>query len=96
MIESCIRAFTNYQQDDWNILLPDFELGLNASKSDASGLSPMYIDTGIEPFIPTDITYDTAVNKSVGEIYVRKYGKCPHEGTINVCTSSREASSICK
>ena len=68
MIESCIRAFTNYQQDDWDIMLPDFELGLNASKSDASGLSPMYIDTGIEPFIPTDITYDTAVNKSVGEM----------------------------
>ena len=55
MIESCIRAFTNYQQDDWNVLLPDFELGLNSSKSDASGVSPQYLDTGEEPFVPTDV-----------------------------------------
>ena len=33
ILEGCIRSFTNYQQDDWNELLPDFELAINASKS---------------------------------------------------------------
>ena len=40
IIECCIRAFTNYQQDDWDIYLPDFELAINSSKNGASGLSP--------------------------------------------------------
>jgi len=71
MIESCIRAFTNYQQDDWNILLPDFELGLNASKSDASGVSPMLIDTGVEPFIPLDVTDEVGQNESVKDLLER-------------------------
>ena len=74
MIESCIRAFTNYQQDDWNVLLPDFELGLNSSKSDASGVSPQYLDTGEEPFIPTDVTFEKAENKSVKDLLDKMLG----------------------
>ena len=52
IIECCIRAFTNYQQDDWDQFLPDFELAINASKNGSSGLSPQELDTGIEPFLP--------------------------------------------
>ena len=58
MIECCIRAFTNYQQDDWNTFLPEFELGINSAKSDASGLSPQFLDTGLEPFVPLGLTYE--------------------------------------
>jgi len=56
IIENCIRAFTNYQQDDWNEYIADFELAINASKNDTTGMSPQFIDTGYEPFIPLGIT----------------------------------------
>jgi transposase InsO family protein len=56
IIENCIRAFTNYQQDDWNEYLPDFELAINAAISDSTGLSPYFLDTGYEPFLPLSIT----------------------------------------
>ena len=56
IIENCIRSFTNYQQDDWNEFLPDFELAINAAISDTTGLSPYLLDTGWEPFIPLSIT----------------------------------------
>ncbi len=56
IIENCIRAFTNYQQDDWCEYLPDFELAINSSISGSTGLSPQFVDTGYEPFIPLGIT----------------------------------------
>ena len=68
IIECCIRAFTNYQQDDWNIYLPDFELAINNSKSAASGLSPQMIDTGLEPFLPLNITHDTSETTQVSDL----------------------------
>ena len=68
IIESCIRAFTNYQQDDWDVFLPDFELAINNAKSGSSGLSPQMIDTGVEPFIPLNITYERSTVPSVNEL----------------------------
>ena len=56
IIENCIRAFTNYQQDDWSEYLPDFELAINSAISGSTGLSPQFVDTGYEPFIPLGIT----------------------------------------
>ena len=61
--EVCLRAFTNYLQNDWNIYLPDIELGMNTSRSDSSGLSPHEIDTGSMPFLPLGIA-DHLVNLS--------------------------------
>ena len=71
MIECCIRAFTNYQQDDWNTFLPEFELGINSAKSDASGLSPQFLDTGLEPFVPLGLTYEVDSRDSVTELVER-------------------------
>ena len=72
MIECCIRAFTNYQQDDWNTFLPEFELGINSAKSDASGLSPQFLDTGLEPFVPLGLTYEVDSRDSVTELVDRE------------------------
>ena len=68
IIECCIRAFTNYQQDDWDQYLPDFELAINASKNGSSGLSPQELDTGLEPFLPLAITYEKSSIKSVNDL----------------------------
>jgi len=62
-VEVCLRAFTNYLQDNWNVYLPDIELGMNTSKSDSSGLTPHEIDTGSLPFMPLGIA-DHLVTKS--------------------------------
>jgi len=56
IIENCIRSFTNFQQDDWNEYLPDFELAINAAISDSTGISPFFLDAGWEPFIPLSMT----------------------------------------
>ena len=56
IIENCIRSFTNFQQDDWNEYLPDFELAINAAISDSTGISPFFFDAGWEPFIPLSMT----------------------------------------
>jgi hypothetical protein len=56
IIENCIRSFTNFQQDDWNEYLPDFELAINAAISDSTGISPFFLDVGREPFIPLSVT----------------------------------------
>jgi len=74
IIESCIRAFTNYQQNDWDEYLPDFELAINASISDSTGLSPYFVDVGWEPFIPLGITREVnevPVNESAKELLER-------------------------
>ena len=63
-----IRAFTNYQQDDWDTYLPDFELAINASKNGSSGLSPQKLDTGMEPFLPLTVTYEKSSIASVNTL----------------------------
>ena len=71
IIECCIRAFTNYQQDDWDQFLPDFELAINASKNGSSGLSPQELDTGLIPFLPLAVTYEKSSIKSVNDLLDR-------------------------
>ncbi len=44
-----LRMFVNHKQDDWTELLPMAEFAANATPSDATGMSPFFLNNGHEP-----------------------------------------------
>jgi len=49
MIEVCLRAFINHEQNDWVCLIPNAEFAYNNSITTATGLSPFYANYGFHP-----------------------------------------------
>jgi Chromo (CHRromatin Organisation MOdifier) domain len=56
--ERFIRAFTNYQQDDWDEWLPEGEAAMNSNPSATTGISPFMGTNGYEPQMTFDLQPD--------------------------------------
>ena len=54
-VETYLRSFTTYLQDDWAGLLPQAQVGLNNRSSSTTGISPFFFTHGyhIDPIEPT-------------------------------------------
>src|SRR6266478_8104113 len=49
VLEQYLRAYTNYQQDDWASLLPVAEFAYNNAPSATTGVSPFFANKGYHP-----------------------------------------------
>ena len=78
-VEAYLRAYTCYDQHDWNQLLPLAEFALNTRTSTTTGTSPFFLSHGFHPtpFAPTedlDSLADEPAKSPIqkGEAIVRK------------------------
>ena len=53
IVEQYLRAYTNYQQDNWATLLPLTEFAYNNAPSETTGLSPFFANKGYHPTLAT-------------------------------------------
>lgn len=62
VMEAYLRAYTAYEQDDWERLLPLAELAINGRTSSSIGTSPFFLSHGfnLSPFEPTRPVEDLA------------------------------------
>src|SRR6266850_4281312 len=56
VLEQYLRAYTNYQQDDWASLLLVAEFVYNNAPSATTGVSPFFMNKGYHPNLSADIT----------------------------------------
>ena len=49
IMEQYLRAYVNYQQDDWSLWLPMAEFAANNQVSETSGVSPLFANYGYDP-----------------------------------------------
>ena len=63
-LEQYLRIFCNYQQDNWNILLPLAEFAYNNAPSATTGISPFYANKGYHPNITVHPEYDLASSRA--------------------------------
>ena len=55
-LEQYLRAFCNYQQDNWKTLLPIAEFCYNNTKSETLGMTPFYANYGYHPRFQPDLS----------------------------------------
>ena len=53
IVEKYLRAYTNYQQDNWAMLLPLAKFAYNNAPSKTTGLSPFFANKGYHPTLAT-------------------------------------------
>ena len=56
ILEQYLRAYTNYQQDDWPTLLPLVEFTYNNTPSMTTGVLLFFANKGYHPNLSTDAT----------------------------------------
>src|SRR6266436_2508712 len=54
VLEQYLRAYTNYQQDDWSSLLPLAEFAYNNATNEMTGVSPFFANKGYHPSFTTE------------------------------------------
>ena len=55
VLEQYLRAYTNYQQDNWAPLLPLAEFAYNNTASTTTGISPFFMNKGYHPRLSTNL-----------------------------------------
>src|SRR5258708_14891183 len=55
VLEQYLRAYTNYQQDNWAPLLPLAEFAYNNAASATTGISPFFANKGYHPRLSTNL-----------------------------------------
>src|SRR5258708_1073667 len=55
VLEQYLRAYTNYQQDNWAPLLPLVEFAYNNTMSTPTGISPFFKNKGYHPRLLTNL-----------------------------------------
>jgi hypothetical protein len=55
ILEQYLRIFCNYQQDNWEELLPTAELAYNNSTHSSTGKSPFFANYGYHPTLPATV-----------------------------------------
>jgi len=74
-LESMLRCSMNYEQDNWETLLPACEFAYNSSTHSSTGFSPFLLDCGFEPLTPVNLLRykeDSANNASVDEMLLKE------------------------
>src|SRR6266542_565349 len=61
-LEQYLRAYCNYQQDNWSELLPLAEFAYNNAPSETTGVSPFFADKGYHPNLAIHPERDLASN----------------------------------
>ena len=51
-LEDMLRAFVNWEQDDWDVYLPAAEIAYNNSIQASTGFTPFYLNYGQHPNLP--------------------------------------------
>src|SRR5258708_23365177 len=54
VLEQYLRAYMNYQQDDWSSLLPLAEFAYNNATNETTGVSPFFANKGYHPSFATE------------------------------------------
>jgi len=67
IIDTRLRPFVNYFQDDWADLLPALDAAGAACPHESTGLSPSMVDYGYEPRLDFDWTLSTTKSKTPRE-----------------------------
>ena len=49
VLEQYLQVYTNYQQDDWVMLLPMAEFAYNNAMNTMTGVSPFFVNKGYHP-----------------------------------------------
>ena len=74
-LEEALRAYTSYEQDDWDIHLPLLELAYNNSIHSSTGFSPHFLNSGQHPRLPihsalgTEIQINETATKLIEQLY---------------------------
>jgi transposase InsO family protein len=63
-LEQYLRIFCNYQQDNWDILLPLAEFAYNNAPSATTGTSPFFANKGYHPNITIHPERDLASSRA--------------------------------
>ena len=58
--KECLRHYLNYEQNNWEKLLPAIEFAINSTPNRSTGYTPFELDTGRIPTTPASITLDPA------------------------------------
>ena len=58
ILETYLRIYINYQQDDWIPLLPLAEFAYNNATHTATGVSPFFANKGFNPQLDIDLDFD--------------------------------------
>ncbi len=56
VLEQYLWAYMNYQQDNWEALLPVAEFAYNNAPSATMGMSPFFTNKGYHPWLAVDTT----------------------------------------
>ncbi len=72
MVETYLRLYCNYRQDDWDEHLAAAEFSFSSSVMDSTGHTLFFVDLGWEPKHPLDLLSSRIVHKvqSVEELQV--------------------------
>lgn len=63
-LEEMLRAYVNFQQDDWDLRLTAAEIAVNSTVNASTGYSPFYLNTGLEFRHPLDLALPPANDSS--------------------------------
>ena len=72
-MEEMLRAYTNYQQNNWDELLPAVEFAYNNSKNLSTGFTPFEIDLGQHPNTPTTFATGKQTNVTATDDFLLKW-----------------------
>src|SRR5207302_1046681 len=68
IMEQYLRAYVNYQQDDWASWLPMAEFAANNHASETTGVSPFFANHGYDPKMDyLDTPHTQAAERTAGE-----------------------------
>src|SRR5258707_10505996 len=63
VLEQYLQGYTNYQQDDWAMLLPMAEFAYNNATNATTGVSPFFANKGYHPEFTADLQVETSSAK---------------------------------
>src|SRR5258707_8512122 len=68
VLEQYLRAYTNYQQDDWSSLLPLVEFAYNNATNEMTRVSPFFANKGYHPSIVAEL--DVQVSSTGAQCFI--------------------------
>ena len=77
-LEDMLRAYVNYEQDDWDHYLTAAEIAINNSQQASTRFSPYYLNYGRHPTLPllldkSKMRTDQVYNPKAGETYQKMH-----------------------